>query len=112
MVKFRQGGFVCCYSLVQTSYNFRLKVDLTTLLCMIYREIQLQHRGGGNEDVTWSEDDTEFTSFSLSSTGAVTVRGEGVLDVSIHLSKYPHIRATGRFVDNFFYNQFYFKMYL
>ncbi|XP_050347880.1 nuclear pore membrane glycoprotein 210 [Nymphalis io] len=59
------------------------------------QDVQLHHRGGGNEDVTWSESETSNSALSLAPTGMLTVRGVGQLDVRVHLTKYPHIRATG-----------------
>ncbi|XP_026495641.2 nuclear pore membrane glycoprotein 210 [Vanessa tameamea] len=59
------------------------------------QDFQLHHRGGGKEDVTWSESETSSSALSLAPTGKLTVRGIGHLEVRVHLTKYPHIRATG-----------------
>ncbi|XP_045451641.1 nuclear pore membrane glycoprotein 210 [Melitaea cinxia] len=63
------------------------------------QDIQLNHRGGGNEEVTWSESETSNSALSLDPSGLLNVRGEGQLDVRVHLTKYPYIRATGRVVS-------------
>ncbi|CAH2092768.1 unnamed protein product [Euphydryas editha] len=63
------------------------------------QDIQLHYRGGGNEEVTWSESETSNSVLSLTPTGLLNVRGVGHLDVRVHLTKYPHIRATGRVVS-------------
>ncbi|XP_045500489.1 uncharacterized protein LOC123697957 [Colias croceus] len=60
------------------------------------QDIKLKHRGGGDEEVTWTENENGHSALSLSDTGVVTVRGVGQIDVSVHLTKYSYIRATGR----------------
>lgn len=66
------------------------------------QDIQLKHRGGGNEPVVWSEVDSDIDSrqFSLSSAGVLKVRGMGELNVIVQLKKYPHIKATGRIISS------------
>ncbi|XP_045774932.1 nuclear pore membrane glycoprotein 210 isoform X2 [Maniola jurtina] len=60
------------------------------------QDIQLQHRGGGEEPVTWSESELGHNALSLAPTGILTVRDVGQLEVRVHLPRYPHIRAVGR----------------
>ncbi|XP_028041164.1 uncharacterized protein LOC114251176 [Bombyx mandarina] len=60
------------------------------------QELTLQHRGGGDEPVVWSEKDNDGGGISLASTGIATIRGLGDVDVQVQLKKYPHVRATGR----------------
>ncbi|XP_072944602.1 nuclear pore membrane glycoprotein 210 [Epargyreus clarus] len=60
------------------------------------QEIILKHRGGGDEAVTWYESEIGNSVLSLSPTGVVAIHGVGSLDVSVHLTKYPYIRAAGK----------------
>ncbi|CAK1555867.1 unnamed protein product [Leptosia nina] len=60
------------------------------------QDIQLRHLGGGDEAVTWSEGENVHSALSLSNNGVLTVHGVGQLDVSVHLTQYPYIRAIGR----------------
>ncbi|XP_041982111.1 nuclear pore membrane glycoprotein 210 [Aricia agestis] len=63
------------------------------------QEVQLKHRGGGSEPVTWSESETTHSAFSLTHSGSLTVRGEGAMEVQVHLTNYPHVKAVGRVVS-------------
>ncbi|CAB3246872.1 unnamed protein product [Arctia plantaginis] len=62
------------------------------------QEIQLQHKGGGNETVVWSEIESEAKQgpLSLSPAGLVTIRGIGEVHVRVQLKKYPYVKAIGR----------------
>ncbi|KAI8439286.1 hypothetical protein MSG28_013120 [Choristoneura fumiferana] len=60
------------------------------------QDIQLNHRGGGEEPVAWSELETASRAVSLAPTGLVTIRGIGELDVRVQLKKYSHVRALGK----------------
>ncbi|XP_013180062.1 PREDICTED: uncharacterized protein LOC106126767 [Papilio xuthus] len=63
------------------------------------QDIQLNYRGGGVEEVVWTESETSLqnqNSLSVSPTGVVSVLGFGYLDVKVYLKKYPHIKAIGR----------------
>ncbi|XP_059057889.1 uncharacterized protein LOC131851404 [Achroia grisella] len=65
------------------------------------QEIQLEHRGGGEEPVVWSESEiSQGAAISVSSTGLVTIRSEGDIEVIVQLKNYPHIRAVGRVVSS------------
>nr|XP_032519156.1 uncharacterized protein LOC116771416 [Danaus plexippus plexippus] len=57
-------------------------------------EFPLKHSGGGDEHVTWSE--RQDSNLVLTPAGLLTVRGVGHMDVRLHLTKYPHIQASGR----------------
>ncbi|CAH2227861.1 jg26943, partial [Pararge aegeria aegeria] len=59
------------------------------------QNIQLRHRGGGEEPVTWSGSEMESGAISLAPTGVVTVRDVGEMEVRAHLTGYPHVRAGG-----------------
>ncbi|KAI8439283.1 hypothetical protein MSG28_013120 [Choristoneura fumiferana] len=61
-----------------------------------FMDIQLNHRGGGEEPVAWSELETASRAVSLAPTGLVTIRGIGELDVRVQLKKYSHVRALGK----------------
>ncbi|PZC76422.1 hypothetical protein B5X24_HaOG204661 [Helicoverpa armigera] len=62
------------------------------------QEINLKHIGGGDEPVTWSEIESDAVAgpLSLTSDGAVTIRGTGEIGVRVQLKKYPHVKAIGR----------------
>ncbi|XP_045521900.1 nuclear pore membrane glycoprotein 210 [Pieris brassicae] len=60
------------------------------------QNIQLNHRGGGNESVSWSEEEKGQSALSLSNKGLLTVHGVGQLNVGVHLTQYSYIRASGR----------------
>ncbi|XP_061719116.1 nuclear pore membrane glycoprotein 210 [Cydia pomonella] len=61
------------------------------------QEIQLRHRGGGDEAVQWSEVETaDSLSTSLSPAGMLAVRGTSEIDVRVQLKDYPYVRAFGK----------------
>ncbi|XP_075980282.1 nucleoporin 210 [Anticarsia gemmatalis] len=62
------------------------------------QEIQLVHRGGGDEAVVWSDVESETAAgpLSLTPAGVLTIRGIGEVGVRVQLKKYPHVKATGR----------------
>lgn len=64
---------------------------------MLFREIQLKHHGGGEEEVVWSEVEGESQGpLSLDPAGVITIRGVGDVSVRVQLKKYPHVKAVGR----------------
>ncbi|XP_023937220.1 nuclear pore membrane glycoprotein 210 [Bicyclus anynana] len=63
------------------------------------QNIQIHHEGGGDETVTWSASGTGDGALSLSQSGVVRVSDVGQMEVRVHLTRYPHIRAVGRVVS-------------
>ncbi|XP_053610955.1 nuclear pore membrane glycoprotein 210 [Plodia interpunctella] len=61
------------------------------------QEVQLQHRGGGEEPVVWSEVETTTQGdLTLTDSGKVKVMGLGEMAVRVQLKNYPHVRAVGK----------------